>query len=84
MIIYCVYFMIHYFLSVKIHGAHIFSLFKLMLYAILLIIIAAVSLMLKDYMVARWGMLIVVVVIGTFWANKEFGILSLLLKKRNL
>ena len=84
LIIYCVYFMIHYFLSVKIHGAHIFSLFKLMLYAILLIIIAAVSLMLKDYMVARWGMLIVVVVIGTFWANKEFGILSLLLKKRNL
>lgn len=82
LIIYCVYFMIHYFLSVKIHGMHIFSLFKLMLYAIVLSIIAAISLVLKDYIVARWGMLIAVCVIGAFGANKEFGILSLL-KKRN-
>ena len=53
-----------------------------MLYAIVLSIIAAISLVLKDYIVARWGMLIAVCVIGAFFANKEFGILSLL-KKRN-
>lgn len=81
LIIYCVYFMIHYFLSVKIHGAHIFSLSKLILYAIILSLIAVISLVLKNYIVARWMMLIIVCIISALWVDKEFGILSLL--KRN-
>ena len=80
LIIYCIYFMIHYFLSVKIHGTHIFSIFKLMFYAFILSIIAVISLVLESYMVVRWGMLVIVCVIAIFWADREFEIRSLLKK----
>lgn len=42
-----------------------------MLYAIVLCIIAAISLVMKNYIVARWGMIIAVCVIGAFGQIKN-------------
>ena len=81
LIIYLVYFLIHYYLSVKIHGSHIFSISRLMIYAVILVIMAAISLVLRYFVVIRWGILIIVCFVGVFWADREFKIFSFIGKK---
>ena len=81
LIIYFIYFMIHYYLAVKIHGAHLFRLIWLIVYAGILILVAALSLILRNVLVARWAILAMVCIIGALWADKEFGVFTVVKKK---
>lgn len=80
LIIYCMYFIIHYYLSVKIHGAHIFSISRLILYAVILCFIAGISMVMKNNVIVRLLFLSAVFLFSIFWANKKFKILSYIKK----
>ena len=81
LIIYLIYFLIHYFLAVKIHGRQIFDLMKLIVYSGALIIVAALSLFLRGQIVVRWGAVLILCVLGILWADKEFKVFSVLKKR---
>lgn len=81
LIIYLFYFLIHYFLAVKIHGRQIFDLMKLIVYSGALIIVAALSLFLRGQIVVRWGAVLILCVLGILWADKEFKVFSVLKKR---
>ena len=81
LIIYIIYFMIHYYLAVKIHGTHLFRLLWLIIYAGVLILIATLSLILRNVLAARWAMLAIVCIIGALWADKEFGVFTVVKKR---
>lgn len=81
LIIYFIYFMIHYYLAVKIHGAHLFRLLWLIIYAGVLILVAALSLILRNVLVERWAILAIVCIIGALWADKEFGVFAVVKKR---
>ncbi|MBU5480146.1 lipopolysaccharide biosynthesis protein [Blautia sp. MSJ-19] len=76
LIIYLVYFLIHYCLSVKIHGQQVFDLMKLMIYSGELIIIAALSLFLREQIIIRWCAMLILFVFGILWGVKEFKVFS--------
>lgn len=83
LIIFSIYFLIHYCLSIKIHGRQIFDLTKLIVFSGVLIIVATFSLIFKEQIVVRWGAILVLCVIGALWADKEFNVFSILNKKIN-
>lgn len=83
LIIYLIYFLIHYFLSVKIHGQQIFDLMKLMVYSCVLVIIAGASLFLREQITIRWCAIFIIGFVGILWMDKEFNALSTLKKLLN-
>lgn len=76
LIIYFIYFLIHFFLSVKIHGQQIFNLMKLINYSALLIFVSILSYFLMEHLVARWCIILILLVFGALWIEHEFNIFS--------
>ena len=81
LIIYLIYFLIHYCLAAKIHGQQIFDLMKLIVYSGALVVVAVLSLFLKGQIVVRWCAVLILCVLGILWADKEFKVFSVLKKR---
>jgi len=78
LIIYGLYFCIHFALAKKIHGKSLFSGKTIGLYSALLVIVAFIALLCNDIFIIRWVFL---AVIGTFlliWLEKNFKIKALI------
>ena len=60
---------------------HLFRLLWLIIYAGVLILIATLSLILRNVLAARWAMLAIVCIIGALWADKEFGVFTVVKKR---
>jgi len=71
LIIYCLYFFIHYFIAVKIHGTSLFDFKSIVINCIIVSGIAAITLLLLDYWYIRWGMVIAIGIYMMIWANKN-------------
>lgn len=73
LIIYGLYFCIHYILSIKVHGSSMFSIRKIGIYSLILLFVGAISLTLNTMWYARWAILLIVGIYFLVWLNKSFG-----------
>ena len=80
-IIYGVYFCIHFQIAKRVHGKSLFSAKKIGIYASLLIIIGALALLLNDNWLARWGLLLVLGILLFLWLQRTFNFANLLQTK---
>ena len=72
MIIYGVYFCIHFALAKKVHGSSLFSGKTIGLYAGLLMAVAAVALLCSGLWMVRWALLLALGVLLLLWLDKTF------------
>lgn len=80
---YYLYFLFHYILAAKIHGGSLFAGGKLMGISAGLLAAGAVTLLLQDYMVIRWGIEVVMGSYGLYWADKNFELRREMKKRRS-
>ena len=73
LVIYGLYFCIHYILSIKVHGSSMFGIRKIGIYSLILLFVGAISLTLNTMWYARWAILLIVGIYFLVWLNKSFG-----------
>lgn len=78
LIIYGVYFCIHFVIAKKVHGSSLFSAKQIGFYSVSLIVIAALALILNNFWIARWSLLVILGVILLLWIDKTFQIRKLM------
>lgn len=78
---YLFYFSFHYWMAWKIEGRFIYNNKHIALLIIGAFIVCAASIMLIDYILIRWGLVVGISVIGLSVAEKKYGISSLIRKK---
>ncbi len=76
LVTYLLYFIFHYLIAWKIHGNCIYDTGKLVLYSLGAIGTGAVSLLLIDRWLIRWGLLVMAGLFFLWWAEREFGVLE--------
>lgn len=81
LIIYVLYFCIHYYLAIKVHGSSLFAGRKILTYSVVLFCVAAFSLVFNNNWIIRWFALFVMGMYLIYWLNKEFNFLSLVSKR---
>lgn len=81
LIIYMLYFCIHYYLAIKVHGASLFMGRKLFIYSVLLFCVAAFSLICNNNWIIRWLVLVATGLYLLYWLNKEYAFVSLMSQK---
>jgi O-antigen/teichoic acid export membrane protein len=74
LITYFLYFIFHYILAWRIQKAVLFHTGKIFFDIVFILITGIVSLMLTEYWLVRWGLIIVVGIYGIFWLDKEFDV----------
>ena len=81
LIVYCIYFFIHFYISIRVHGSAVFQIGKIILYCLTLVSICAISLFLVNYWYLRWSLLIVVGCYLLYWSVKTFDVLNAIKSK---
>lgn len=81
LIIYALYFCIHYYIAIKVHKSSLFSGKRILIYSCFLILIAAFALAFNNYWYIRWLLLIVIGIYMIYWLNREFHLISYFMKK---
>lgn len=74
LVTYLLYFIFHYFISIKIAKKSIYESKHIILISISIIVSAVIALMLVDYLWIRWFLAGLVVDIFLFWLNKELNL----------
>lgn len=68
---YLFYYFIHLFISNRIYGGFMFNMLPQILSSIAVVIMGLIAILLKDNMIVRWAMLIVLVVVTAIFKGKE-------------
>ncbi len=74
LVTYILYFFFHYYFAKRVHGYSLFSVNKLLLISIGVILVGGSVIVLKDIWMVRWALEIVFVAVGFFWAEKKYKI----------
>lgn len=78
LIIYGLYFGIHYYISVKVYGNSMFDIKRITLYLVVLCTIGATALLLNEMWLIRWALLLLIGIYLLYWINKIFNFISTL------
>ena len=76
LIIYCLYFFIHFAISVKVHGSSMFEIEKIIFYSMTLCGIGAFALVANQLSLVRWLVLLLLGLYLLYWLNKSFSFIE--------
>lgn len=76
LIIYGIYFCIHFTIAKKVHGSSLFSAKLIGIYSVMLFIVAFLALVFNKAWIVRWSILIVLGIILLLWIDKTFHIIE--------
>ena len=81
LIIYGLYFGIHYILAIKVHGSSMFSIRKIGVCSFGLLIVGAIATIFNEQWYIRWGLLVVIGCYFMLWLCKTFGLIKIVKSK---
>ena len=81
LIIYGLYFCIHYYLSIRVHGCSIFNIKKIGIYSFALLCVGSIALIFNLLWYIRWTFLLLFGSYLLVWLNKSYGFINTIRKK---
>lgn len=83
LVTYILYFFFHYYFAKRIHGYSLFSVAKLLLVSLGVILVGGSVILLKDFWIVRWGLECAIVIVGVFWVEQKYRVSKIIRGKMN-